>query len=107
MNTSALEVDAPSQQPQCCPTRSWGGAACEALAPLPWLRGVAFETRTPVAESMPRLRGTALLARVPFVELGPWSKGTAHEARILFVEMVPWLRGTELATLVPFAGTAP
>ena len=37
-----------------------GGAAREAQAPLPWLRGAAFETRTPVAEFMPRLRGTAL-----------------------------------------------
>ena len=37
-----------------------GGAAREAQAPLPWLTGAAFETRTPVAEFMPRLRGTAL-----------------------------------------------
>lgn len=37
-----------------------GGAARVAQAPLPWLREVAFETRTPIAEFMPRLRGTAL-----------------------------------------------
>ena len=29
------------------------GVACEAPAPLPWLRGAVFETRTPVAEFMP------------------------------------------------------
>ena len=59
-----------------------GGAAPEAKAPLPWLRGAAFETRPPVAEFMPRLRGTALLTRVPFVKLGPWPMGTAHEVRV-------------------------
>ena len=48
-----------------------GGAAPEAQAPLPWLRGAAFETRPPIAEFMPRLRGTTLLARVPVAELGP------------------------------------
>ena len=37
-----------------------GGAAREAQASLPWLRGVAFEKRTPVADFMPWLRGTAL-----------------------------------------------
>ena len=37
-----------------------GGAAREAQAPLPRLRGAAFETHTSVAECMPRLRGTAL-----------------------------------------------
>ena len=37
-----------------------GGAAREARAPLPWLRGAAFETCPPVAEFMPRLRGMAL-----------------------------------------------
>ena len=37
-----------------------GGAAREAQAPVPWLRGAAFETRTPAAEFMPLLRGTAL-----------------------------------------------
>ena len=84
-----------------------GGAVPEAQAPLPWLRGAAFETRPPVAEFMPRLRGTALLARVPVAELGPWPMGTAHEARVPFVEIGPGLRGTALATQVPFAGTAP
>ena len=82
-----------------------GGAAPEAQAPLPWLRGAAFEMHPPIAEFMPRLRGTALLARVPFAELGPWPMGTAHEARVPFVG--PGLRGTALATQVPFAGTAP
>ena len=33
-----------------------GGVAREGPAPLPWLRGAAFETRTPVAEFMPPLR---------------------------------------------------
>ena len=84
-----------------------GGASREAQAPLPWLRGAAFETRTPVAEFMPRLRGKALCARVPFAEHGPWPMKTAHGARVPFVEIVPGLRGTALATLVPFAGTAP
>ena len=84
-----------------------GGAAPEAQAPLPWLRGVALETRPPVAEFMPRLRGTALLARIPFAELGPWPRGTAHEARAPFVEIGPGWRGTALATQVPFGGTAP
>ena len=37
-----------------------GGSAREAQAPLPWMRGAAFEKRTPVAKFMPRLRGTAL-----------------------------------------------
>ena len=83
------------------------GAAREAQAPVPWLRGAAFETRPPVAEFMPRLRETALLARVPFAELGPWPKGTAHEARVPFVEIGPGLRGPALATQVSFAGTAP
>ena len=41
-----------------------GDAAREAQATLPWLRGAALETRTPVADFMPRLRGTALGARV-------------------------------------------
>ena len=48
-----------------------GEAAREAQAPLPWLRGVALEAGTPVAEFMPRLRGTVLGARVPFAEFGP------------------------------------
>ena len=48
-----------------------GGAVPEAQAPLPWLRGAAFETRPPIAEFMPWLRGTAMLARVPVAELGP------------------------------------
>ena len=85
----------------------WLGAAPEAQAPLPWLRGATFETRPPVAEFVPRLRRTALLARVPVAELGPWPMGTAHEARVPFVEIGPGLRGTALATQVPFAGTAP
>ena len=42
-----------------------GGAVPEAQAPLPWLRGAAFEMRPPVVEVMPRLKGTALLVRVP------------------------------------------
>ena len=37
-----------------------GEATREAQAPVPWLRGSAFETRTPVAEVMPRLKGMAL-----------------------------------------------
>ena len=37
-----------------------GEVAREAPASLPWLRGAAFEMRTPVAKLMPRLRGTAL-----------------------------------------------
>ena len=37
-----------------------GGAARKAQAPLPWLRGAAFETRPPVAEFLPWLRGTAV-----------------------------------------------
>ena len=36
------------------------GAARDARAPLPWLRGATFETQPPLAEFMPRLRGTAL-----------------------------------------------
>ena len=84
-----------------------GGAVPEAQAPLPWLRGAAFETRPPVAEVMPRLRGTALLPRVPVAEIGPWLKGTALEARVPFVEFVPELRGTALAAQVSFDGTAP
>ena len=78
-----------------------GGAAPEAQAPQPWLRGGAFETRPPVDEFMPRLRRTALLARVPVAELGPWPMGTAHEARVPFVEIGPGSRGTALATQVP------
>ena len=66
-----------------------GGAAPEAQARLAWLRGAAFETRPPVAESMPRLRGTAQLARVPVAELGPWPMETAHEAHVPFVELDP------------------
>ena len=66
---------------------------CCCIAPLPWLTGAAFETRTtPVAELLivvPRLRGTTLEARVPFAELGPWPRGTAHEARVPVVEIVP------------------
>ena len=89
MNTFAKEGDAPSQHPHCCATRGWGGAAPEAQAPLPWLRGAAFETRPPVAEFMPRLRGTALLARVPVAELGPWPMGRAQEARVPFLEIGP------------------
>ena len=84
-----------------------GGAVPEAQAPLPWLRGAAFETRPPVAEVMPRLRGTALLARVPVAEIGPWLKGTALEARVPFVEFVPELRGTALAAQVPLDVPAP
>ena len=83
-----------------------GGAAPEAQAPLPRLKGAAFETRPPVAEFMPRLRRTALLARVPVAELGPWAMATVHESRVLFVEIGPGLRGTALATQVPFSGTA-
>ena len=37
-----------------------GGVTREAPAPLPWLRGAAFEMRTPVVEFVPRLKGTAL-----------------------------------------------
>ena len=107
VNTFAKEGDAPSQHPHCCATRGSGGAAPEAQAPLPWLRGAAFETRPPVAEVMPRLRGTALLPRVPVAEIGPWLKGTALEARVPFVEFVPELRGTALAAQVSFDGTAP
>ena len=84
-----------------------GGAAREAQAPLPWLRGAAFETLPPVVEVMPQLRGTALLARVPVAEIGPWPKGTAPEARVPFVEFAPELRGTALAAQVPVDGTAP
>ena len=83
-----------------------GGAAREAQAPVPWLRGATFETRPPVAEFVPGLRGTALLARVPFDEFGPWPMATAHKARVPFVEIGPGLRGTALAMQVPFAGTA-
>ena len=83
-----------------------GGAAPEAQAPLPWVRGVAFETCPPVAEFMPRLRGTALLARVPVAELGPWPMRIAHDARFPFVEIGPAWRETALATQVPFAGTS-
>ena len=79
----------PSQQHRCCATRGWGGAAREAQAPLPWLRGRRFETRTSVAEFMPRLRGTVLAVRVPFDEFGPWPRGTAHKARVPVVEIVP------------------
>ena len=89
MNTFAKEGDAPSQYRHCCATRGRGGAAPEAQAPLPWLRGAAFETRPPVAEFMPRLRGTALLARDPVAELGPWPMGRAHEARVPFVKIEP------------------
>ena len=84
-----------------------GGSGARTQAPLPWLRGAAFETRPPVADVMPRLRGTALLARVPVAEIGPWPKGTAPEARVPFVEFVPELRGTALAAQVPVDGTAP
>ena len=84
-----------------------GGAVPEAQAPLPWLRGAAFETRPPVAEVMPRLRGTALLARVPVAEIGPWPEGTAPEARVPCVEFEPQLRGTALAAQVLFDRTAP
>ena len=78
-----------------------GGAALEAQAPLPWLRGAAFETRPLVAEFMPRLRGTTLLARVPVAELGPWPMGTAPEARVPVVDLGLKLRGTALAASVP------
>ena len=81
------------------------GAAREAQAPVPWLRGAAFETRPPVVEFFPR--GTALSARDSFAELEPWPMGMAHEARVPFVETGPGWRGTALATKVPFAGTAP
>jgi len=84
-----------------------GGAVPEEQAPLPWLRGAAFETRPPVAEVMPRLRETALLARVPVGEIGPWLKGTALETRVPFVEFVPEVRETALAAQVSFDGTAP
>ena len=50
MNTFAQEGDAPSQHPHCCATRGGGGAAPNAQAPLPWLKGAAFETRPPVAD---------------------------------------------------------
>ena len=104
MNTFAKEGDAPSASSLLCD--AWlGGAAPEAQAPLPWVRGAAFEKRLPVAEFMPRLRGTALLARVPVAELGPWPRGRAHEARVPFVEIGPGKRGTALATQVPFTGT--
>ena len=106
MNIFAKEGDAPSQHPHCCATGGSGAAAPEAQAPLPWLRGAAFETRPPVAEFIPRLSGTARLTRVPVAELGPWPMGTAHEARVPFVEK-PGLRETALATQVSFAGTAP
>ena len=89
VKTFAKEGDAPSQHSHCCARRGWGGAAPEAQAPLPWLRGAAFETHPPVAEFMPRLRGTALLARVPVTELGPWPMGRAQEARVPFVEIGP------------------
>ena len=46
------------------------GAAREAQASLPWLRGAALEARTPATEFMPRLRGTALGVWVPFAEFG-------------------------------------
>ena len=78
-----------------------GEAAGEAQAPLPWLRGAAFETRPLVAEFMPRLRGTTLLARVPVAELGPWPMGTAPEARVPVVDLGLKLRGTALAASVP------
>ena len=107
MNTFAKEGDAPSQHSHCCVTCGRGGAAPEAQAPLPWLRGAVFETRPPIAEFMPRLRRTAMLARVLVDELGPWPMGIAHDARFPFVEIRPGWRGTELATQVPFAGTAP
>ena len=84
-----------------------GGAALEAQAPLPWLRGAAFGTRTPVAEVKPRLVGTAQLARVPVAKIGPWPMGTAPEARVPVVDLGPKLRGTALAAPVPFDGTAP
>ena len=72
------------------PRDAWmGGAAREAQAPLPWLRGAAFETHTPAAEFMPRLRAMALGTRVPFAELGPWPTGTVHEARVSVVENIP------------------
>ena len=83
------------------------GAVPEAQAPLPWLRGAAFEMRPPVVEVMPRLRETALLVRVPVAEIGPWPEGTAPEARVPCVEFEPQLRGTALAAQVPVNGTAP
>ena len=90
------------------PCDAWlGGAAPEAQATLPWLRGAAFETRPPIAEFMPRLRGTALLARVPVAKLGPWPMEMAPEARVPFVDYGPELRGTAPAAQVPFDGTAP
>ena len=84
-----------------------GGAALEAQAPLPWLRGAAFGTRTPVAEVKPRLVGTAQLARVPAAKIGPWPMETAPEARVPVVDLGLKLRGTALAAPVPFDGTAP
>ena len=81
------------------------GAAHEAQAPLPLLKGAAFETRTLLAEFVPRLAETALLVQVPFAQLGPWSRETAYEACVPAVEIVPWLRATAQDTLVPFTGT--
>ena len=37
-----------------------GRAAREVQVPVPWLRGAAFQTRTPVAERILRLTGTVL-----------------------------------------------
>ena len=83
-----------------------GEAAREAQAPLPWLRGAALVTRTPVDEFMPRMGGTALETRVPFAVFGPWPRGTAHGVRVPVVEIVPWLRGTALEAGVPLPGAA-
>ena len=53
-----------------------GRAALGAQAPLPFLRGAALETRTPVVELMPWLTGTALGARVPFADHGRGERRT-------------------------------
>ena len=84
-----------------------GEAARKAQAPLPWLRGVALETRTPVVEFIPRLRRTALRARVPFAEFELRPTGTARGMRVPVVEMVPWPRGTAFEARVPVASAAP
>ena len=52
-------------------------------------------------------KGNGVRGACPFVEIVPWLRRTPHEASVQFVEIVPMLRGTALATLVPFAGTAP
>ena len=46
-----------------------GRAAREAQAPVPWLRGAAFETRTPVAEFM--AEGNGAVSVGSFAKLGP------------------------------------